>query len=616
MFKHSITTVVLRRSLVRLCCCIAFGMLALTSTFAQDEQTPDSKTGRSVVRGRVLFADSEQPVRRATLRLRKELNRDFLKRTISGRRGEFHFDDVPAGTYYIEVNASGVLSSNNGRSFSDFGFSVEDTNPTLVTVDGANEVKIDVKAIRGGTITGRISYADGEPATRALVVLYQQKGENPVLFFPEHPIFTDDRGIYRIEGLPAGQYIVGGTENNSGGANTLPRESAGLVTAYHPAASTASSATSINVQLGGETRDVNIKFGEEPRQISGTVKWKQTNAPVKNATVFLRRVGEPRMNLDYQQFQKMVTPSFVDKDDLLFRDIAFVTLLSTNAPYIEADPEGNWTFFDITPGTYIVSVEAPLPVDEKPKPKQEIPEEPILDFPDLPDFSSGTLSGSAEVTIKDKNVDKVLIELTAGGSVAGSIVIDGDFVSPVSVTAKANSNSPISILDFPVFVEKDRTFVVHSVKAGTVWLDISERAEPNYYIRSITARGVDLIKEPLTIADGERVTGVQIVLGTDLGKIEGRAVAGTGSVAGASVVIFPVDERRRNLRSLWGLARTDADGKFSLRLAPGEYFVLAWSPANEPNVAVESYVRTRASTARRLTIRPNEIKSLEVQTTP
>lgn len=612
MFKHKIITIGLRRSLLMLFCCVVFCMLPPTSTFAQDEENAANKTGRSVVRGRVIFADSEQPVRRATLRLRKELNHDFLKRAISGKRGEFHFDGVPAGTYYIEVNAPGVLSSNNGKSFTEFGFSVEDTNPTLVTVDGTNEVKTEVKAIRGGVITGRISYADGEPATDAQVVLYQQKGETFVLFFPNNPIFTDDRGIYRIEGLPAAQYVVGGIENHAGGEKTLPRDGAGLVTAYHPAAPSVSSAMSVSVQLGSETRDVNIKFVDEPRQISGTVKWKQTNAPVRNATVFLRRVGEPRLNVDYQRFMKSVMPTGADKVDLMFQDMAVLSLLSTNAPYIEADADGNWAFFDVTPGTYIVSVEAPFPDDEPPKPKPS-PEEPILDMPDLPDFSRGVLSGSAEITIKDKNVDKILIEVSSGGSIAGSIVLEGDFVSPIYVSAKSNANGPISLFDFPAWVKEDRTFFVPSLKAGSVRLDIAERGEPNYYVKSITAKGLDLIKEPLTLTEGERVTGVQIALGTDLGQIDGRVVSGG---AGASVVMFPVDERRRNLRSLWGLARADADGKFSLRMAPGEYFVLAWSMANEPNAPVESYVRSRLSTARRVTIGSSEVKSLEVQTSP
>src|SRR5690349_11398167 len=225
-----------RKTVLLLSCCFSVLILPLTSVFAQDEEAAN-KSGHSVVRGRVIFADSQQPLRRATLRLRKEFNREFLKRTISDKRGEFSFHGVPAGTYYIDVDAAGVISLANGVSFTELGFSIEDSSVALVTVDGTNEVKTEVRAIRGAVVTGRISYGDGEPATHAQIVLYRQKGQTPVLFFLDHPVLTDDRGVYRIEGLPAGEYVVGAIENSRAGLNTLPHDAAKLVTAFYPAAS-------------------------------------------------------------------------------------------------------------------------------------------------------------------------------------------------------------------------------------------------------------------------------------------------------------------------------------------------------------------------------------------
>jgi hypothetical protein len=146
-------------------------------------------------------------------------------------------------------------------------------------------------------------------------------------------------------------------------------------------------------------------------------------------------------------------------------------------------------------------------------------------------------------------------------------------------------------------------------------LDIYEpRGETNFYIRAMTGKGLDLLNEPLTVAEEEQVTGVQIVLGTDLATVEGRVVAGGESVAGAGVILLPVDQRKWATRSFWGLVRADAEGKFTLRLAPGEYLGLAWSLANEPTEPLESYVRSRLSQTQRVTLQPNETKPLEVQT--
>ena len=594
-------------------------MLPLNSGFGQDEEAAvertDNKPARSVVRGRVIFADSEQPLRRATLRLRKDFNRDFLKRTISSKSGEFSFQGVPAGTYYVEVEAAGIVSLSNGVSFTNLGFSIEESSLTQVTVDGTGDVKTEIRVTRGGAISGRISYNDGEPATHARIVLYRQKGETPVLFFTDASLLTDDRGIYRVEGLPSGQYFVGAVENHAGGERTLPRDGAGLVTAYHPAATSVRGATMVSVQAGSEARDVNIKFAEEPRRLSGTVKWKQSDSAVKHATVFLRRIGDPQMDLDHQQFLRMVTPGGdPDKDDLMMRDMFFFSLLSANSPYVEADDNGHWSFLDVPEGSYIVSVEAPLPVDEVVKPKSA--KEPFDDLNlGLPDFSKGLARGNAEVTIKDKNVDGILIDLSAGASISGSVVIEGNSSEPVAVTATVVSGGPQSLFNLPAYVREDRTFVLESVPAGAVRLDISELRGSHYYIRSITGKGLNLLNEPLTLTEGERVTGVQIVLGSDLATVEGQVVATSGgrSVAGSGVLLLPVDQRMWNTRSTWGLARADAEGRFSMRLAPGEYVVVAWSLANEPSVPFESYVREHLATARRITLQQGETRTLEIQ---
>jgi uncharacterized protein (DUF2141 family) len=601
-----------RKLLLLLCCCL----LSLSSAFAQDQEDND-KPARSVVRGRVLFADSEQPLRRATVRLRKEFNRDFLKRTVSGKRGEFSFQGLPAGTYYIDVDAPGVVSLSNGVSFTDLGYSIEDSSLTTVTVDGANDVKTEVRAIRGAVISGRIAYADGEPATHAQIVLYRQKGQTSVLFFFDHPVFTDDRGVYRIEGLPAGQYFVGAIENHSGG-NTMPRDAAGLVTAYHPAAPALSAATVVSVQTHSEARDVNIKFVEEPRRLSGTVKWKQNNTPIKQAIVFLRRVGDPQVDLDYLRFVKTMTPPGKgDNDTLIFREFYFLSLLSTNSPYVESDNEGRWTFPEVPQGTYVVSVEAPLPVDKPANRKSSNDSVDDLDLLSNPDFSQGMLRGSAEIKIGDKDVDNLVIELTGSASIIGSVVIDGNPAPKNSVTIRVVTTGGLqSLLNIPAAVNDDGSFVLRSVPAGAVRLDIHERGvASNYYVRSITGKGLDLRNEPLMVAEGEQVTGVQVVLGTDLATVDGRVIAasGGGSVGGAGVVLLPADQRKWNTRSLWGLARADADGKFSLRLPPGEYIAAAWSLANEPTEPIDTYVRTHLSTAQRITLTPNETRTIQVQ---
>jgi hypothetical protein len=588
-----------RRTLL-LCCLV---ILPLATVSAQDEE-PALKPGRSVVRGRVIFADSDQPLRRANVRLRTEFNRDVLKHTLTGKRGEFSFQGLPVGTYYIEVDAPGIISLRNGVSFTDIGFTVENSSLTLVTVDGVNDVKTEIRAVRGGVITGRVSYADDEPATHAQIVLYRQKGQTPVLFFLGDPVFTDDRGVYRLEGLPAGQYIVGATENHTGGDKVFPREGGGFVTAFYPAAANVSAAGVVSVQIGSEARDVNIKYVEEPRLLSGTLKWKQNIVAIKGALVSARRIGDPRSDVDFTRFLDAVTsPSELKEDSMAFKNLYFLSLLNTNSPYTESDEQGRWSFDEVPQGTYIVSVEAPLPRD-KPVTEREW------------GFDKGTIRGRTEVKVADKDIDNLVIELTADARIIGTVTIDGNPAPKNAVAVKVVADSLHSFLNAAAPVKDDGSFVLSSVPAGTVRLDIQERpGSANYYVRSITGKGSDLLNEPLTVSEGEQVTGVQIVLGSDVATVEGRVVAasGDGSVAAAGVVLLPVDQSKWTTRSLWGMTRADSEGRFSLRLAPGEYVAAAWSLTNEPAEPIESYVRSRLSTTQRITLTPNATKTIEVR---
>ena len=584
--------------------------LLATSAFGQEDAgKTDNKPARSVVRGRVLFTDSEQPLRRATVRLRKDYNTQFLKRTITGRRGEFSFHGVAAGTYYVDVDARGIVSQTNAVSLTDLGLSIEEASVALVNVDGVNDVRTEVRVTRGGAITGRVAYSDGEPATQARIVLYRQKGQSAAPIFTENWAFTDDRGVYRVEGLPPGDYFVGAVENHAGGVNVLPRDGTGLVTAFHPAALNVSAATVVSVQGSSETRDVNIKFGEEPRRISGTLKWKQSNTAVKQAVVFLRRLGDPQQDLDFRRFMNAVTPSLgSDKTDAIMRDIFFMGLLSTNSPYVEVDDTGQWWFVDLPPGTYSLSAVAPVPAT-----KAARSNESNDDLLDVPDFRRGTLRGTIEVTVKDKNVENLVIDVSEGSSIVGSVVIEGNSNAAVGVMATVTPADLKESLNTPAWVGVDKTFELRSVPPGSVRLDIVEPRGTNYYIRSITGKGVELLNEPMTIAEGEQVAGVQVVLGTDLATVEGRIVrAAGGSVAGGGVVLLPVDQRRWAIPSARGLARADAEGRFSMRLAPGEYFAVAWSLGNEPTVPLESFVRAQMLTARRVSLRPSETRTLEV----
>src|ERR1700687_4321362 len=90
--------------------------------------------------------------------------------------------------------------------------------------------EIDIKLVRGGVITGRVTNTDGKPAVeeRVSLQLVDANGtparSGSPLPYNFQMYQTDDRGIYRIYGLPAGRYKVSvGSDSGGGVVAASPR---------------------------------------------------------------------------------------------------------------------------------------------------------------------------------------------------------------------------------------------------------------------------------------------------------------------------------------------------------------------------------------------------------
>jgi len=124
------------------------------------------------------------------------------------RDGNFVIRGVPAGHFFVWVDAPGIISPVAFMTFPDRApesWSETDinTNFTAVETDGTNTVIVKVLAKRGGAIAGQIKYADGDPVTNAQISIVRRVGKemvrviggiSPATLFA---LATDDRGRYR-----------------------------------------------------------------------------------------------------------------------------------------------------------------------------------------------------------------------------------------------------------------------------------------------------------------------------------------------------------------------------------------------------------------------------------
>jgi hypothetical protein len=203
----------------------------------------DKPPGTGTVTGRVYLDDTKGPARKAKVSLQPvdALQSNALHSRSSGQSdsgvtieietafdGSFSFSHVPYGAYYVIASYPGYLSPPPAEARSPYDTQqplgpaeakakarVLETIPR-VTVESDQPASAEVTLVRGGAISGNISYDDGNPAIGVRVeVLARTLREGKETWSPFNSpgipfglIRTDDRGNYRISCLPDQKYIV------------------------------------------------------------------------------------------------------------------------------------------------------------------------------------------------------------------------------------------------------------------------------------------------------------------------------------------------------------------------------------------------------------------------
>jgi hypothetical protein len=163
------------------------------------------------------------------------------------------------------------------RVYSVIAFSVKGYVPRSIPVNerqdggyhhiGAN---VTITMVKGGVITGRVTNSIGEPLISVQVnaTMTRDADGNPVRGGGGRPRFTDDRGYYRIYGLPPGTYVVS-TRNNIAGSFPSPYDLDAPT--YHPSGPR-DTAAEVSVTSGGETGGIDIRYRGDPGHVvSGSV---------------------------------------------------------------------------------------------------------------------------------------------------------------------------------------------------------------------------------------------------------------------------------------------------------------------------------------------------------
>jgi hypothetical protein len=583
-----------------------FVLLVATGAYAQTDDGEESAnpsrraagTAKSIITGKVVYDDTGRPVRRASLLLIDLLSAQQSPdkfSTATDNDGKFRLKNVAAGTYLVMVDAPGVLTPfaflnpAENRPPTSADWSDARKNFDEVVVDGTNDVKLEVRAKRGAAISGKITYKDGDPAISVLISIVRKKGDggvgrfiaglSPASLLAQH---TDDRGMYRVAGLPPGEYFVSAAESNTNvedenaaSGRNMDRfmrdlfTSDALAVTYYGGVRSIRDATTVKLVAGEEADDINISLIEQQSFVlGGTLTARRDHRPLPRATLKLH-----------------------SKED-------YGGLFPTDRT-TQTDEQGGWGFKGVPDGTYLISIEPPYETSEPTTAtdgaKPATPRAAKLSRKQL------------EVTVNGSDMTALAIELNEGARVSGSFTFEGSGKSSGYVSMGIERiDGVIAPEEEYASIDRDKgTFSFEGLMAGEFFLTANVYKE-NYYIKSMTANGRDMLREPFKLNESDEVRGVEIVLASDLATLSVRVLDKPGGKPRGSVFVtlVPNIAQRWRAQSSRIYLRTDGSGQLKVSIPPGDYLAFVLPPDKAPEVFNESYVKTHAASAQRVTLHP------------
>jgi len=334
--------------------CVLSGAILVSSCLpvaAQEQAAPQTAPPASAaVSGRVICGDTNHPARFAAVLLipekpkpsdtfdwanvknEKDLAKHFAKNLSQTRKGSglsavstidgsFEMPNVPAGTYYVVAELKGYLSPLSELSTAermiggpDAVKKVQAQAEKIVVQDAA--IRVDVRLERGGSISGVVRYDDGNPApdVKAVRMVMQDDGKWKVdTFNPSMPATTtDDRGHYRISGLPKAKYAVKAElptdQSTSGlGPGSLDRHPnyGDALVVYSSGVFREKDIKPIEVGAGDDVDGVDLVFPvDNLHEVSGAVTAKTDSHPLNSGWV----------NLDDPETKTMLRHTRIEED--------------------------------------------------------------------------------------------------------------------------------------------------------------------------------------------------------------------------------------------------------------------------------------------------------------
>lgn len=533
----------------------SFALAALLQTAptvpAQAPAVDPSEKGS--LAGHVTNAMTGEPIRKARVALSRtgsaaNAATALTDSVITDASGSFEFLNVYPGDCTLIASRPGFTGTSRA-SASGFG-----TMLRITLAPGDKVTGLKLRLPPQGVVAGRVVDENGDPAPNvsvsALRPVYAQ-GIRTLTSAGISMSSTNDLGEYRIFGLTPGRYYVQARAGSSSlYAPGLPATADRTYPpVYYPNAPDLDTATRVEVRAGAELGAINFTLRPARAvRIRGRVVDGATGQapPRASVTISSSVAGMPAMGIN-------------------------------SAP---ANAKGEFEIGGVLPGSYDISASSSV--------------------------GNRMLSARDTVVVDDSGLAGVLLRLTAGASVAGTVRAEGasgagglDFsklrvsvgfpltASTLAILNRASTGAaapgtstgavPSSIYtQYPGAVDAQGNYVYDNVPASHTQVYVNGLPD-SFYLKSASFDAREIVNTGFEAAGTGRHR-LDLVVSGDGAEIDGVALDSQDKPAGdATVALVPADPALRSSVRLYRSADTAQDGKFTLKaIPPGKYLIYAW----------------------------------------
>jgi hypothetical protein len=127
-----------------------------------------------------------------------------------------------------------------------------------------------------------------------------------------------------------------------------------------------------------------------------------------------------------------------------------------------------------------------------------------------------------------------------------------------------------------VLAQLDRQFVLNGIVPGSYVLEMANLPQ-DLYLKATRFGQDDILEKPLTLSARYEPKPLQILLGSDGGRLQAAAYNNKGETHSGTQFVLVPEAARRSRRELYRIATSGEDGHAVFRgIPPGNYKLFAW----------------------------------------